>query len=139
MIARKRGRVSAGASPPQNSRRIEVRAEYVVRTRTLHVKAQLHRFAHRQPVEDAGNRGRDARPHEHDIDTCEHRAEERRQRRQLDLLEEVDADRIVVALAGQKHLDEVAGDGEFLEVPGLFHGHHGVRPERCVVLLAARR
>ena len=76
---------------------------------------------------EVGEQARDvawhARPHQHGVDTGEHRAEDRRRGRELDLLEQVDADEAAMALFGQPHLDEVRHHGEPLAVGGLAQRH----------------
>ena len=76
------------------------------------VHFQLDRFPSRQPVEHAGDGARDARAHQHIIHAREHRAENRRQRGELDFFQKVDADRSVMSLFGKKYFREIGRHGE---------------------------
>ena len=71
-----------------------------------------------QAIEHARHAERNAGAHQHVVDAGEHRAVERRQVRHLDLLEIVDADRILVAFARQPDFDEVGDDAELDELGG---------------------
>jgi len=64
-------------------------------------------------VKHAGNVERDARAHEHVAHAGQHCAVDGGQMGELDLLKEVDADRVLVAFPSQEHLDKVADDAEF--------------------------
>ena len=75
--------------------------------RVLDVDLEFDLLAEGQVVEDAGDAARDAGAHQHVGDPGEHRAVERRQGGQLDLFEEIDADRAVVSLAGEEDFDEI--------------------------------
>ena len=81
----------------------------------------------RQRAQQLGHLARDAGPHEHVVDAAEHRAEQGRGGRELDLLEAVDADDAVVALLREPDLGEVADDGELLAGPGGAQGELGQR------------
>ncbi len=61
----------------------------------------------RKGVKHARDMQRDARAHQHIADTGKHGAVDRRQMGDLHFFEEVDADWIVMALFGQKDLNEV--------------------------------
>ena len=83
-----------------------------------------------EAVEDAGDADRDAGAHEDGRHAGEHRAVDRRQDRQLDLLEVVDADGPVVPLTREEDLDEVRDDAELDELAGgpraRVHGNRAV-------------
>ena len=65
-------------------------------------------------VEHPGNLARDAGAHEDVVHAGEHRAVERGEVGELDLREEVDADRPVVPFLGEAHLDERGEHRELL-------------------------
>ena len=123
-LPRHRGRENVGGDDgeeggaPQLSRRAgqdaggrQVGAEVVQRARTLDGERHRDVLATAQPIEDGGDLARDPRPHDHEVDAGQHRAVEARQHRDLDLGQQVDADRPVVPLLGEEHLDERRGDG----------------------------
>jgi len=63
-----------------------------------------------KPIENARYQSRNAGAHQDEVNAGEHRAEKRRKRRELDLLEIVDADQSVVLSLGKTHLDEIGDD-----------------------------
>jgi hypothetical protein len=69
----------------------------------------------RQHVQHARHLDRNSRPHDHHGDPGQHRPIERRQVRQLDLLQIVDADRVGMPLPGKEDLHVVRDDAEFLD------------------------
>ena len=82
-----------------------------------------------QGVQNAGDVQRNARAHQHIADAGQHGAEDRRKVRHLHLLQEVDAHRIFVPLAGQIDLDEVAHNAQLddlAHITLLVHGRQRV-------------
>ena len=75
--------------------------------------------------EGGGDLERNAGAHEDVADAGEHRAVERRQGRQDDLLQQVDADRAVVAFAGEVDLDEARQNVEPQELAARLQGGAG--------------
>ena len=69
-----------------------------------------------QRIQHAGHLHGNAGTHEHDIDTCEHRAVQAGEDRKLDLVQEVDPDDAGMALLGEIHLDEVGQDQQPLAI-----------------------
>ncbi len=69
-----------------------------------------------EEIQHAGNFERDAGAHQHVVHAGEHRSVDGGQVRRLDLLQIVDADRIVVTFAGQEDLDEIGDDTKRLPV-----------------------
>src|SRR5579859_503061 len=69
-----------------------------------------------QPVERAGNLQGNAGPYQNVLDARQHGAVKRRQMRDLELFQEVDAYGIAVALARQNYLHEVGGNAQLLEL-----------------------
>lgn len=77
-----------------------------------------------EAVEGTGNLARDAGAHEHVVDAGQHGAVERGEGADLDLLEQVNADRVAVSAFGEMDLGEVGDDGELGEgAGGLYPGH----------------
>ncbi len=122
-LSRHRGREDVGGDdgeeggPPQLSRRAgqdangrQVGMEVVERARALDDQRHRDVLAAAQPIEDCGRFARDPRPHDHEVHAGQHRAVEARQHRDLDLGQQVDADRPVMPLLGEEHLHERRGD-----------------------------
>lgn len=74
--------------------------------------AQLRFLARRKAVEDAGNRLRNARAHQHVVDPGQHRAVEGGERGQLNFLEQIDPDGAGVIFLRKVNFDEVRRGGE---------------------------
>ena len=79
-------------------------------------------------VEQVRQVARDPGTHEDDVHPREHRAVRGRRRGELDLLQVVDADRILMTLLGQPDLDEVREHHELLDRPtgAQAHRRHGL-------------
>ena len=80
---------------------------------TFDFEMQSHGLAPRQLIQQAGNGHGNARAHQHIIHAREHRAKERGQRGELDLLQVIDADQSGVTFLGQEHFREVGQHDEF--------------------------
>ena len=116
-MARNRGRRSGGRSIAEQARGVELAAAYGARHRARPRRCRPTSPG-REVAQQPRDLARDAGAHQHVVDAGEHRAVRGRRRGHLHLLQVVDADRPVVALLGQPHLDEVADDGELLARPG---------------------
>ena len=90
-----------------------------------------------ETVEHAGDLQRDARAHQHVAHPGEHGAVDRRQVRDLDLFQVVDAHRIRVALAREEDLDEVGHHAERLPISRGGGRRHRRGEERLVRRLAS--
>ena len=113
-MAKKRGRSQLRCGTAAELPRVEARHELA--GRVAQAQTQLGGLARSQPVEHARNGARNARPHEDVSHARQHRAEERRHGRKLDLLEVVDPHGGAVPLASEEDLDEVGGDDQILSI-----------------------
>ncbi|MGV3532588.1 MAG: hypothetical protein ACO1QR_09485 [Chthoniobacteraceae bacterium] len=93
--------------------RIEGADVFLLRECAFHIQLHLDRLPLCEAVEDSRDGPRNARTHEHVIHSGEHRSKERRQRRQLDLLEEIDPHHAEVTGPCEKHFHEIGHDREF--------------------------
>ena len=103
-----------------------------------HRDRQLRGRVGGEGIEQGGDAGRDAGPHEDVIHAAEHRAVDRGGRGQLDLLQVVDAHRPVVPLLGQEHLGEIGRHGQFGTCLAGAQAEAGDRPERLRRIEPAR-
>ena len=73
-------------------------------------------------IEHAGDLQRDPRAHDDVVHSGEHRSVDAGQMRCLDLLQKIDAHRIPVSLAGQKHFDKIGHDAEIHQLARIVLG-----------------
>ena len=113
MIARKYGRSRAGMRLAEKFLRIEAHHAIVVRLRPGHRERIAARLTGGKCVQHSGNFQRNSRAHQDVSDSRQHRAIERSQQRELQLLHAVHAHRIRMAFPRQRHLNKVGDDRQF--------------------------
>ncbi len=97
---------------------VESRQSLVVRRRAGDRNAIGRRLPRRKKIEDVRDLLRYSGSHQHHIDARQHRAVQRIQRRELDLLEIVDPDETAVAFLGERDLSEIGEHGQIDERRG---------------------
>ncbi len=108
ITAKNFGRLSVGTLPSQNAcgSKVETNSSPGRAPSTSIFNSAVSPAANRSSA--AGNGARNSRAHEHASHAREHGAEQRRQSGELDFFKEIDADRTIVPLFGEKHFDESA-------------------------------
>ena len=113
MIARNHGRTSGAVwFVADELRWVESGQPLVVGCRADDRDAIGRRLTRGEQIEDVRDLLGDAGSHQHRVDTGQHRAVQRVERRELDLLEVVDPDETVVAVLGEPDLGEVGEHGQ---------------------------
>ena len=114
-----------------------MRHEAIRRLGPQNVDGQFNIFTFAQAIQNAWNGPRNSRPHQDIIDLGQHGAKQRRQCRQLQFFHEVDADKSVMMLLGEKHLHKVGNDAKLDAFPRHQRTRHRMRHKRRLRRLAA--